>query len=142
VEKRLVSVLSNPLLCELNDSATFDISGRVAFTTDSYVVNPIFFLGGDIGKLAVCGTVNDLCMSGATPLYISLALIIEEGFPMDQLGRIMVSIKKAADEAGVAVVTGDTKVVDRGNADKIFINTAGIGLTFQAPTPKWGTKSF
>ncbi|MBW2090958.1 MAG: hydrogenase expression/formation protein HypE [Deltaproteobacteria bacterium] len=128
VEKHLVDILSNPLLCELDDSATFEISGRVAFSTDSYVVNPIFFAGGDIGKLAVCGTVNDLSMSGAVPLYLSLSLIIEEGFPMNQLNRIMTSIKTISDEAGVQVVTGDTKVVDHGNADKIFINTAGIGL--------------
>ncbi len=128
VEKHLLGILGNPLLSELNDSATFELSGRVAFTTDSYVVNPIFFPGGDIGRLAVCGTVNDLAMSGACPLYLSLSLIIEEGFPMDQLKQIMTSIKAVSDEAGVKVITGDTKVVGRGNADKIFINTAGIGL--------------
>jgi len=128
VEKHLVSILNNPLLCKLDDSATFEIFGRVAFTTDSYVVHPIFFSGGDIGKLAVCGTVNDLSMSGAVPLYLSLSLIIEEGVFMDELNRIMVSIQTAAEEAGIKVITGDTKVVNRGNADKVFINTAGIGL--------------
>ncbi len=104
-----------------------DLSGRLAFTTDSYTVNPIFFPGGDIGKLAVCGTVNDLAMSGARPLYLSLAFIIEEGLPVADLKKVLASIKAAADEAGVKIVTGDTKVVDRGSADKLFINTAGIG---------------
>ncbi len=100
----------------------------MAFTTDSYVVSPIFFPGGDIGKLSVCGTVNDLSMVGAKPLYISLALIIEEGFPIADLERIIASVGKVAAAAGVRVVTGDTKVVNRGSADKIFINTAGIGV--------------
>ena len=100
---------------------------RLAFTTDSYVVDPIFFPGGDIGALAVHGTVNDLAMSGARPLYLSVGLIIEEGFPIDDLKRILGSMKTAAEEAGVQIVTGDTKVVQKGSADKIFINTAGIG---------------
>jgi hydrogenase expression/formation protein HypE len=119
--------LSNPLLDKLDDSAVFDLTGKLAFTTDSYTVNPIFFPGGDIGKLAVFGTVNDLSMSGARPLYLSLAFIIEEGLPVVDLKKVLASIKEAATEAGVKIVTGDTKVVNRGNADKLFINTAGIG---------------
>jgi hydrogenase expression/formation protein HypE len=102
-------------------------AGRLAFTTDSYVVQPIFFPGGDIGKLAVCGTVNDLAMVGATPHYLSLAFIIEEGLLISDLEKVVNSIKETTADAGVAVVTGDTKVVNRGTADKLFINTAGIG---------------
>ena len=128
VEKGLVKVLANPILARLDDSAVFDLSGRLAFTTDSYVVSPIFFPGGDIGKLAVCGTVNDLAMSGARPLYLSLAFIIEEGFLQSELSQIVNSIQQTAQEAGVAIVTGDTKVVPRGSADKLFINTAGVGI--------------
>jgi hydrogenase expression/formation protein HypE len=128
IEKNLLQPLHNDLLAKLDDSSVFDIRGRLAFTTDSYVVSPIFFPGGDIGKLAVCGTVNDLSMSGASPLYLSLAFIIEEGLPLDALDKIVNSIKLAAGEAGVQIITGDTKVVDRGSADKIFINTAGIGI--------------
>jgi hydrogenase expression/formation protein HypE len=113
----------------LQDSATLPIeAGRIAFTTDSFVVNPLFFPGGDIGRLAVCGTVNDLAMSGARPLWLSLSFIIEEGLPFEDLDRILDSIAAAADEAGVGVVTGDTKVVERGKADGIFINTSGIGV--------------
>ncbi len=113
----------------LQDSAVFDMpAGRIAFTTDSFVVHPIFFPGGDIGHLAVYGTVNDLAVCGAVPRFISLAMIIEEGFPVEDLEKIASSIKEAAREAGVTVVTGDTKVVDRGKADGIFINTAGIGV--------------
>jgi hydrogenase expression/formation protein HypE len=119
--------LANPILDRLDDAAVFELSGRLAFTTDSYTVNPIFFPGGDIGRLAVCGTVNDLAMSGARPRYLSLAFIIEEGLPVADLKRIITSIKKAAEEAGVKIVTGDTKVVNQGSADKIFINTAGLG---------------
>lgn len=131
VKKTFVDVLDNPLLAKLDDSAVFDVSGRVAFTTDSYVVTPIFFPGGDIGKLAVCGTVNDLAMSGAHPLYLSLSFIIEEGFSKKDLERVVASVKEAADEAGVAIVTGDTKVVDRGSVDKLYINTAGVGTVAQ-----------
>jgi hydrogenase expression/formation protein HypE len=127
VEKNFVPLLKNPLLDKLDDSAVFELSGRLAFTTDSYVVSPIFFPGGDIGKLAVCGTVNDLAMNGATPLYLSLSLVIEEGLPLADLKKVMTSVRKAANEAGVKVVTGDTKVVNQGSADKLFINTAGIG---------------
>ncbi|MCX5993841.1 MAG: hydrogenase expression/formation protein HypE, partial [Chloroflexi bacterium] len=128
ISKILAPAIMNPLLARMDDSAVLEISGRLAFTTDSYVVNPIFFPGGDIGRLAVCGTVNDLSMSGARPLYISLALIIEEGLDIDDLRRIMQSVGEAAAEAGVQVVTGDTKVVERGKADRLFINTSGIGL--------------
>jgi hydrogenase expression/formation protein HypE len=119
--------LANPILEKMEDAAVFNVSGKVAFTTDSYIVNPIFFPGGDIGRLAVCGTVNDLAMSGAKPLYLSLAFIIEEGLAIADLKQILGSIKKAAAEADVKIVTGDTKVVGKGGADKLFINTAGVG---------------
>ncbi len=128
VEKSFLKVLNNPLLARLDDSAVFDFSGTLAFTTDSHVVSPIFFPGGDIGRLAVCGTVNDLAMSGARPLYLSLALIIEEGLAMSDLDRVVASIQRAAEEAEVKIITGDTKVVSRGSADGLFINTAGIGV--------------
>jgi len=113
----------------LGDSTVIDLDGtRVAFTTDSFVVSPLFFPGGDIGKLSVFGTINDLAVSGARPVAISLALIIEEGFPRDSLERIISSIKEASRETGVPVVTGDTKVVERGKADGLYINTSGIGI--------------
>ncbi|MBM3148968.1 MAG: hydrogenase expression/formation protein HypE [Chloroflexi bacterium] len=128
IEKNLLPPLANPLLAKLDDSAVFDLSGKLAFTTDSYVVSPIFFPGGDIGKLAVCGTVNDLAMSGAKPLYLSLSLIIEEGLTLGELRKVVDSIKAAAQEAGVTIVTGDTKVVNKGGADRLFINTSGIGI--------------
>lgn len=128
VEKSFVKALVNPFLAKLDDSAVFNLSGKLAFTTDSYVVSPIFFPGGDIGKLAVCGTVNDLAMSGARPLYLSLAFIIEEGLSQAELNKIVDSTQRAAQEAGVQIVTGDTKVVHRGSADKLFINTAGVGV--------------
>ena len=112
----------------LQDAATIEVDrGRLAFTTDSFVVSPLFFPGGDIGRLAVCGTVNDLAVCGAVPLWISLAFIVEEGFPFETFGRILDSIGAAAREASVTVVTGDTKVVERGKADGIFINTSGVG---------------
>jgi len=128
VEKSFVKTFANPFLAKLDDSAVMDFSGRLAFTTDSYVVSPIFFPGGNIGKLAVYGTVNDLAMSGAKPLYLSLSFIIEEGLPQDELNEIVDSVQQAAQEAGVEIVTGDTKVVHRGSADKLFINTAGVGI--------------
>jgi hydrogenase expression/formation protein HypE len=128
VEKQILPLLGNPLLNKLDDSSIFNIEGQVAFSTDSYVVSPIFFPGGDIGKLAICGTVNDLSMSGAKPLYLSLSIIIEEGFPLEDLNRIVLSIKNSSDEAGVSIITGDTKVVNHGQADKLFINTSGIGI--------------
>jgi len=127
VQEMFVDVLGNPILAKLDDAAVFTASGRLAFTTDSYVVTPIFFPGGDIGKLAVCGTVNDLAMSGARPLYLSLSFIIEEGFPQKDLEKIVNSVKEATDEAGAMIVTGDTKVVDQGSVDKLYINTAGVG---------------
>ena len=128
VKQNFVPLFDNTFLNKLDDSAVFELKGRLAFTTDSYVVNPIFFPGGDIGKLSVCGTVNDLSMMGAVPKYLSIALIIEEGLLMSDLKRIMDSIRKAAQEAGVKIVTGDTKVVNKGSADKLFINSAGVGV--------------
>ena len=133
IEGLFLDYFRNPLLAPLEDQAVFAISSdhpnpRLAFTTDSYVVTPIFFPGGDIGRLAVCGTVNDLAMSGARPLYLSAGFILEEGFPVADLKRILESMRAAAAEAGVQIVTGDTKVVQRGSADKIFINTSGIGV--------------
>jgi len=128
VRKSFLKAFANPFLDKLDDSAVLDFHGRLAFTTDSYVVSPIFFPGGDIGKLAVCGTVNDLAMSGAKPLYLSLSFIIEEGFPLGELEQIIDSVQSATHEAGVIIVTGDTKVVHKGSADKLFINTAGVGM--------------
>jgi hydrogenase expression/formation protein HypE len=122
----------NPYLDRLDDQAVLDINGtRLAFTTDSFVVTPIFFPGGDIGKLAVNGTVNDLAMSGARPLFLSAGFILEEGCPLSDLQRIVVSMRAACEAAGVLLVTGDTKVVNRGSGDKVFINTSGIGLLDQ-----------
>lgn len=135
IEGLFLEHLGNPLLDKLEDQAVFEIaasetggSARLAFTTDSYVVDPIFFPGGDIGRLAVNGTVNDLAMSGARPLYLSVGFILEEGFSIDDLKRLLESMRAAAEEAGVQIVTGDTKVVQRGSADKLFINTSGIGI--------------
>jgi len=139
VEGLFLEYLRNPLLEQLEDQAVFEIpcadegarAGgpvRLAFTTDSYVVDPVFFPGGDIGRLAVNGTVNDLAMSGARPLYLSAGFILEEGLPVEDLRRILKSMRDAAREAGVEVVAGDTKVVPRGSADKIFINTSGVGI--------------
>jgi len=128
IEERFVPLLADPALHKLDDSAILEAEGRLAFTTDSYVVNPLFFPGGDIGRLSVCGTVNDLSMTGAKPLYLSLSLIIEEGFPLTELDRILHSIRAACQEAGVNIVTGDTKVVGRGQADGLYITTSGIGI--------------
>ncbi len=129
IENVLLPQFKNEFLEPLHDGAVFSLNETsVAFSTDSFVVKPIFFPGGDIGKLAVHGTVNDLAMCGARPLYLSVGLILEEGFPMADLARVARSMRVAADEAGVALVTGDTKVVDRGKGDQIFINTAGVGL--------------
>jgi hydrogenase expression/formation protein HypE len=129
VEETIVPALRNPVLEELEDQAVVEVGReRVAFTTDSFVVTPIFFPGGDIGELAVNGTVNDLAVGGAKPLYLSLAFILEEGLPIEELRRVLASVRRAAALAGVSVVTGDTKVVGRRSGDKIFINTAGIGL--------------
>jgi hydrogenase expression/formation protein HypE len=129
LEGLLLPSFNNQLLLERHDGATLNIAGaRLAFTTDSYVVKPLFFPGGDIGTLAVNGTVNDLAMCGARPLYLSSAFILEEGFPMESLRRVVESIRVTAAEAKVQVVTGDTKVVDKGKGDGMFVNTAGIGL--------------
>ena len=129
IDKVFLPAFRNPILDKLDDQAVLTINGaRLAFTTDSFVVTPIFFPGGDIGRLAVHGTVNDLAMSGAKPLYLSAAFILEEGLPVDDLRRIVESMRTMAAEAGVQFVTGDTKVVDRGKGDQIFINTTGIGL--------------
>jgi hydrogenase expression/formation protein HypE len=129
IEEVLLTRLDNEFLRKLDDSAVVDLSGtRVAVTTDSYVVDPIFFPGGDIGSLSVHGTVNDLSMQGAKPLYLCLALIMEEGLLMDDLKRIIDSVAEAALEAGVRIITGDTKVVPKGHMDKIFINTSGVGI--------------
>jgi len=127
VEKQLLAHIWNPTLARLDDAAILTCQGRMAFTTDSYIVSPLIFPGGDIGRLSVCGTVNDLAMVGAQPLSLSLALIIEEGLPFATLDVVMRSVRIACDEAGVEVVTGDTKVVNRGKADGLFITTAGIG---------------
>jgi hydrogenase expression/formation protein HypE len=122
-------LFSNPVLDRLDDQAVLDIDGaRLAFTTDSFVVKPLFFPGGDIGSLAVHGTVNDLAMGGAKPLYLSAGFIVEEGFPIEDLRRIADSMANAAVAAGVRIVTGDTKVVERGKGDGVFINTTGIGV--------------
>lgn len=122
-------IFNNAILNQRQDSAVIDLNGvRLAFTTDSYVVKPLFFPGGDIGKLAVCGTLNDIAMSGAKPLYLSCSLIIEEGFAIDDLNRIVQSMQNTAGQAGVQIVTGDTKVVEHGSGDGIYINTAGIGI--------------
>lgn len=129
VDKIILPQFRNELLEPLHDGAIFSLGEqRLAFTTDSFVVNPIFFPGGDIGKLAIHGTVNDLAMCGARPRYLSASFILEEGLPMEDFWRVVQSMRAAADDAMVALVTGDTKVVDRGKADKIFINTSGIGV--------------
>ncbi len=120
--------LNNPILNVRHDGAFLDIQGKLAFSTDSYVIHPIFFKGGNIGELAVNGTVNDLSMCGAIPKYLSLAFIIEEGFGLDEFTEIIKSIRATADKAGVFIVTGDTKVVEKGKGDKIYINTSGVGV--------------
>jgi len=129
IKEMFVKAFGNPALNRLDDGAVIRMSSgeRIACSTDSYVVDPVFFRGGDIGRLSVCGTVNDLSMCGARPLFITLALIIEEGFPVSDLERISLSAAKTAAEAGVKVVTGDLKVVPKGKVDKIFTNTSGIG---------------
>lgn len=129
IESILVPAFSNSELNKLSDGAYLDAGrGRLAFSTDSFVIRPLFFPGGDIGKLSVCGTVNDVSVCGGIPKYISLSFIIEEGFPTEDLKRIVGSIKKTADSCGVKIVTGDTKVVEKNHCDGIYINTSGIGL--------------
>ena len=129
LENLVQPLFANPYLAARHDSAVFEAGGqRLAFTTDSYVIKPLFFPGGDIGKLAVCGTLNDLAMAGAKPWLLSAALIIEEGLPVQELRRVLESMAATAQAAGAMIVTGDTKVVDRGKGDGLYINTAGIGL--------------
>ena len=134
IEEIFLPAFDNPLLAELEDQALIDLApitaagDRLAFTTDSYVVDPLFFRGGDIGTLAVAGTVNDLAMAGARPLVLSCGMVIEEGLDIGTLRRVVASMGRVAGEAGVRIVTGDTKVVERGAADKLFINTSGIGV--------------
>ncbi|HJW68258.1 MAG TPA: hydrogenase expression/formation protein HypE [Candidatus Binatia bacterium] len=129
IERIFLPAFRNPLLDALDDQAVVPVdASRIAFTTDSYVVTPIFFPGGDIGELAVNGTVNDLAVGGARPLALSLAFILEEGLPLADLRRVVESARQAAERAGVRIVTGDTKVVGRGSGDKIFVNTSGIGI--------------
>ncbi len=129
IGKMFLTAFRNPLLETQHDSAVVELTGKkLAFTTDSYVVRPLFFPGGDIGSMAVHGTVNDLAMSGARPVYLSAAFIIEEGLPMDTLWRVVCSMRDAAQRCGVQIITGDTKVVDKGKGDGLFINTAGIGI--------------
>ena len=129
ISKLFLWAFDNPTLNKLDDQAVLELNGqRLAFSTDSFVVDPLFFPGGDIGELAVNGTVNDVCMSGARPLFLSAGFIIEEGFSLEELKTIVESMKRAAEKAGVMIVTGDTKVVNKGKGDKVFINTTGIGL--------------
>ena len=131
INKIIISEFGNEILNRLDDGAVLDIDSKnkkTVFTTDSFVVSPIFFPGGDIGKLAVCGTVNDLCMMGAVPKYLSASVIIEEGFAIAELKKIIKSMQKTLKQANVHIVCGDTKVVNKGHCDKIFINTAGIGF--------------
>jgi hydrogenase expression/formation protein HypE len=134
IDDIFVKAFDNPILSQLEDQATFDLASlmqlgnRLAFTTDSYVVDPLFFPGSNIGELAVNGTVNDLAVSGAKPLYLTCSVILEEGLPIETLRRVVKSMQAAAQKAGIKIVTGDTKVVNRGSADKLFINTTGIGV--------------
>jgi len=135
VEAVFLEAFGNPVLAPLDDAARLSVDGaNLAFTTDSYVVSPLFFPGGDIGDLAVNGTVNDLAVSGAEPLHLSAGFILEEGFAVDDLRRITASMRRAADAAGVTIVTGDTKVVERGKGDGCYINTAGVGVLRRPPT--------
>ena len=129
IRQHILPSLKNDALAELGDSARLDVAGSsLCFTTDSYVVKPLFFNGGDIGKLAVCGTVNDLAVAGSKPVALALSLIIEDGFEIDLLDKILANIGQTARRIGVDIVTGDTKTVEAGAADRIFINTAGIGI--------------
>ncbi|MCA6079201.1 hydrogenase expression/formation protein HypE [Fulvivirga sedimenti] len=127
LDSGVFTLLDNEFLHSRHDGAILDLSGKTAFTTDSFVISPIFFPGGNIGDLAVNGTINDLAMCGAKPRYISLGFILEEGLPVEELWEIIYTIKKATENAGVQVVTGDTKVVEKGKGDRIFVNTTGIG---------------
>lgn len=132
LQSGVFDIFKNDLLDQQHDGASFELNGNVAFSTDSYVISPIFFPGGNIGDLAINGTVNDLAMCGAQAKYLSLAFIIEEGFTMKEFWEVVVSIKESAAKAGIKIVTGDTKVVEKGKGDKIFINTSGIGIIHPA----------
>lgn len=128
LQSGVFDILKNDKLDQQHDGAILELSGKIAISTDSYVVSPIFFPGGNIGDLAINGTVNDIAMCGAMPKYLTLSFIIEEGLPIEEFWQILVTIKNAAEKAGVQIVTGDTKVVERGKGDKLFINTSGIGM--------------
>ena len=137
IEESIVPALSNPMLSELGDGAILPGGEKLVFSTDSFVVSPLFFPGGDIGKLSVCGTVNDIAMCGGEPRFLSCAFIIEEGLPRETLERVIASMAAAAKKAGVQIVTGDTKVVEKGRGDGLYINTAGIGvLKYPGLSPK------
>ena len=125
LQSGVFDILKNDKLDQQHDGAILDISGKIAISTDSYVISPLFFEGGNIGDLAINGTVNDLAMCGAMAKYLTLSFIIEEGLSMDEFWKILVAIKNAADIAGIEIVTGDTKVVEKGTGDKLFINTSG-----------------
>lgn len=128
LQSGVFDLLNNELLDQQHDGASFELNGKVAFSTDSYVITPAFFPGGNIGELAINGTVNDLAMCGAIPKYLSLAFIIEEGLTMEEFWNVLSSVKAAAQKAGIKIVTGDTKVVEKGKGDKIFVNTSGVGV--------------
>lgn len=137
IEEKILPRLDNPALRALGDGAIVSLGGPLCFSTDSFVVSPLFFPGGDIGKLAVCGTVNDVAMCGGEPKYLSCSLIIEEGLPIETLERVLDSMQHACERAGVQIVTGDTKVVERGRGDQLYINTAGFGpLRYPGLSPK------
>ena len=137
IESMILPALNNPALSELGDGAVLEGAEKLVFSTDSFVVDPIFFPGGDIGKLSVCGTVNDIAMCGGVPKFLSCSFLLEEGFPVKELEKVIGSISAACKKAGVQIVTGDTKVVEKGRGDKIYINTAGIGvLKYPGLSPK------
>lgn len=137
IESMILPALDNPALSELGDGAVLEGAEKLVFSTDSFVVDPIFFPGGDIGKLSVCGTVNDIAMCGGVPKFLSCSFLLEEGFPVKELEKVIASISAACKKAGVQIVTGDTKVVEKGRGDKIYINTAGIGvLKYPGLSPK------
>ena len=137
IESMILPALDNPALSELGDGAVLEGAETLVFSTDSFVVDPIFFPGGDIGKLSVCGTVNDIAMCGGVPKFLSCSFLLEEGFPVKELEKVIASISAACKKAGVQIVTGDTKVVEKGRGDKIYINTAGIGvLKYPGLSPK------
>lgn len=140
ITEKILPKLQNPALSQLGDAAVLPVTDQIVVSTDSFVVTPRFFPGGDIGKLCVCGTVNDVCMAGGDPWYLSLSFILEEGLPMEELERIIDSIAKAAEEAGVQIVTGDTKVVEKGTGDGIYINTTGVGVLHTPGLGAWNIK--